>query len=222
CRGRADGGVDPYVRRPRPGLRPPGAPAARSPCRADPRAGGRTRGERAARRARALFPRGGGSRLGPAADDECLHAHSRRDARPRVRLVDGQGDPAAGAHGRFARPPGRGARAARRLPDGRKGRGGDPLPATGGGRAMTAPTCAETRPWSEQRRVDEPAYRRQVAYLLERSAFYRDKLSAAGITSAGAAGGLAEIGGLPLTGKDEIRATCTPDRPIGAHVCVDP
>ncbi|HVG87764.1 MAG TPA: hypothetical protein VM823_02255, partial [Gaiellales bacterium] len=87
---------------------------------------------------------------------------------------------------------------------------------------MTAPTRAETRPWSEQRRVDEPAYRRQVAYLLERSAFYRDKLSAAGITSAGAAGGLAEIGGLPLTGKDEIRATCTPDRPIGAHVCVDP
>ncbi len=87
---------------------------------------------------------------------------------------------------------------------------------------MTAPTPAETRPWSEQRRVDEPAYRRQVAYLLERSAFYRDKLSAAGITSAEAAGGLAEIGGLPLTGKDEIRATCTPDRPIGAHVCVDP
>jgi phenylacetate-CoA ligase len=86
---------------------------------------------------------------------------------------------------------------------------------------MTAPTAAETRPWTEQRRLDEPAYRRQVAYLLERSAFYRDKLSAAGITSPDEAGGLAQIAQLPLTGKGEIRASCTPDQPIGAHVCVD-
>jgi phenylacetate-CoA ligase len=86
---------------------------------------------------------------------------------------------------------------------------------------MTAPTAAETRPWTEQRRLDEPAYGRQVAYLLERSAFYRDKLSAARITSPDEAGGLAQIAQLPLTGKGEIRASCTPDQPIGAHVCVD-
>jgi hypothetical protein len=40
---------------------------------------------------------------------------------------------------------------------------------------MTAPTAAETRPWTEQRRLDEPAYGRQVAYLLERSASRRPR-----------------------------------------------
>ena len=34
-----------------------------------------------------------------------------------------------------------------------------------------------------------------------------------------AAGGLADIARLPLTDKDEIRATCTPANPIGAHLC---
>ena len=31
----------------------------------------------------------------------------------------------------------------------------------------------ESRPWEEQRALDDERYRRQVAYLLERSAFYR-------------------------------------------------
>jgi len=35
-------------------------------------------------------------------------------------------------------------------------------------------------------------------------------------------GGLGEIARLPLTDKDEIRATCTPDNPIGAHLCAKP
>ena len=62
----------------------------------------------------------------------------------------------------------------------------------------------------------------QLAYLFERSAFYREKLGAAGIDSAEAAGGLADIARLPLTEKHELRATCTPDNPIGAHLCATP
>ena len=60
---------------------------------------------------------------------------------------------------------------------------------------------------------DEEAYREQVAYLLERSAFYRDKL--AGLEP----GGLEDIAELPLTEKRELRATVTPGNPIGAHLC---
>jgi phenylacetate-CoA ligase len=71
----------------------------------------------------------------------------------------------------------------------------------------------ERRPWAEQLALDDESYRTQLAYLLERSAFYREKLATA------SAGGLADIAYLPLTEKDELRATCTPDNPIGAHLC---
>jgi phenylacetate-CoA ligase len=77
----------------------------------------------------------------------------------------------------------------------------------------------EARPWPEQLVLDDAAYRAQLAYLLERSSFYREKLGGA---SARALGGLAQIAGLPLTAKDELRATCTPDNPIGSHLCVAP
>ena len=77
----------------------------------------------------------------------------------------------------------------------------------------------EMRPWDEQLAGDDGSYRAQLAYLFERSAFYREKLRAAGIDSARAAGGLADIARLPLTEKDEIRATRTDDNPIGAHLC---
>jgi phenylacetate-CoA ligase len=80
----------------------------------------------------------------------------------------------------------------------------------------------ETRPWAEQRALDDAAYREQLGYLLERSAFYRDKLGAAGIASAGDAGGLDEIARVPLTEKSEIRATTTDSEPIGAHLCAPP
>ncbi|MEA2439199.1 MAG: phenylacetate-CoA ligase [Thermoleophilaceae bacterium] len=76
----------------------------------------------------------------------------------------------------------------------------------------------ETRDWAEQLSLDDQAYRTQLAYLFERSAFYRDKL--AGFESASQADGLAEIARLPLTEKDEIRSTVTPDNPFGAHLCV--
>jgi phenylacetate-CoA ligase len=77
----------------------------------------------------------------------------------------------------------------------------------------------ESRPWAEQLELDDAAYRAQLAYLLERSPFYRRKLAAAGVGSARAVGGLAEIASLPLTEKDELRASRTPEDPIGAHLC---
>jgi phenylacetate-CoA ligase len=80
----------------------------------------------------------------------------------------------------------------------------------------------EARPWGEQLAVDDASYRAQLAYLFDRSAFYREKLAAAGFASARAAGGLPEIAQLPLTEKRELRATCTPDNPIGAHLCAAP
>ena len=83
-------------------------------------------------------------------------------------------------------------------------------------------TEVETRPWAEQLAPDDASYRSQLAYLLERSAFYRDKLTAAGFATPEDAGGLADIARLPLTEKREIRATVGPGNPIGAHLCAAP
>ena len=76
----------------------------------------------------------------------------------------------------------------------------------------------EARSWDEQLALDDVAYRAQLAYLLERSPFYRDKLER---SSADDAGGLAEIARLPLTEKPELKATATEENPVGAHLCVD-
>jgi phenylacetate-CoA ligase len=84
------------------------------------------------------------------------------------------------------------------------------------------PSEIETRPWAEQLAADDATYGSQLEYLFDRSAFYRDKLAEAGFTSAEAAGGLADIGRLPLTEKRELRETCTPDNPIGTHLCAAP
>jgi phenylacetate-CoA ligase len=80
----------------------------------------------------------------------------------------------------------------------------------------------ESRPWVEQLAIDDQTYREQVAYLFERSTFYREKLSEAGVSSPRHAGGLADIAALPLTEKSELKATCTPDNPFGAHLCASP
>ena len=64
--------------------------------------------------------------------------------------------------------------------------------------------------------TDDELYRVQVAYLLERSAFYREKLAGH------EPGGLDEIAELPLTEKEELRATRTPENPIGTHLCAAP
>jgi phenylacetate-CoA ligase len=75
------------------------------------------------------------------------------------------------------------------------------------------PADAETRPWAEQLALDVAAYEDQLAYLLERSPLYREKLR--GLDP----GGLADIGRLPLTDKRELRETVTPENPVGAHLC---
>ena len=79
---------------------------------------------------------------------------------------------------------------------------------------MLAPEV-EARPWAEQLALDDASYRAQLAYLFDRSAFYREKLSAAGSLRAGAAGGLDDIAELPLTEKARASATLharQPDR----------
>ena len=83
---------------------------------------------------------------------------------------------------------------------------------------MLAPEV-ETRPWDEQLALDDGSYREQLAYLFERSAFYREKLGDAGIASAAEAGGLADIAELPLTDKRELKDTATPENPVGTHLC---
>ena len=76
------------------------------------------------------------------------------------------------------------------------------------------PTEAETLPWEQQLAADDASYRTQLAYLLERSAFYREKL--AGFDTDG---GLPGIAALPLTEKDELRQTRTRENPVGTHLC---
>jgi phenylacetate-CoA ligase len=78
----------------------------------------------------------------------------------------------------------------------------------------------EARPWKEQLTADDASYREQLAYLFDHSAFYREKLAAAGVDSAQEAGGLARIAALPLTEKQELKATATAGNPIGTHLCV--
>jgi phenylacetate-CoA ligase len=79
----------------------------------------------------------------------------------------------------------------------------------------------EARPSAEQFALDDARYRTQLAYLYDHSTFYREKLPSAGFATAEAAGGLADIAQLPLTDKREVRATCTPENPIGAHLCAE-
>jgi phenylacetate-CoA ligase len=64
--------------------------------------------------------------------------------------------------------------------------------------------------------ADAESYRAQIAYLLERSAFYREKLGPKPSDR------LEDIAELPLTVKSELRETVTPENPFGTHLCADP
>ena len=77
----------------------------------------------------------------------------------------------------------------------------------------------EARSWDEQTALDAASYKEQLAYLVERSPFYREKL---GVDTADDAGGLADIASLPLTEKDELRATRSTEQPFGTQLCVEP
>jgi phenylacetate-CoA ligase len=78
-------------------------------------------------------------------------------------------------------------------------------------------TDVERLPLSEQLELDDASFRAQLEYLLEHSPFYREKLAGLDTT-----GGLDDIARLPLTEKREVKATCTPENPIGTHLCVAP
>ena len=67
----------------------------------------------------------------------------------------------------------------------------------------------ETRPWDDQLALDAASFDKQLAYLLEHSPLYREKLDGAVP--------LDHIAELPLTDKQELRATVSPDNPLGAH-----
>jgi phenylacetate-CoA ligase len=77
----------------------------------------------------------------------------------------------------------------------------------------------EARPWEEQLALDDASYRGQLAYLFERSAFYREKLADAGVPPAEEADGLEDIAQLPLTDKRELKETVSPENPFGTHLC---
>jgi phenylacetate-CoA ligase len=64
--------------------------------------------------------------------------------------------------------------------------------------------------------ADAESYRAQLAYVLERSPFYREKLGT------GVSDRIEDIADLPLTEKDELRETVTQENPFGAHLCVGP
>src|SRR5215211_3053061 len=148
--------------------------------------------------------------MGATADDERRAADRRGDARPRVPRLSGQGGPDPRAHRRPARAPRGGARAAARQRARGRGRGRSALRA----RVMLEP-AVESRPWDEQLAHDDASFREQLAYVLERSPFYREKLAGT------EPDGLAEIAQLPLTDKQELRATVTRDNPIGTHLCAE-
>jgi phenylacetate-CoA ligase len=80
----------------------------------------------------------------------------------------------------------------------------------------------ETRPVDDQFAIDRASYRKQVAYLFEHSAFYKEKLRSAGFDDATAVGELDAIASLPFTEKDELRRTQAAAPPFGEHLACAP
>lgn len=78
--------------------------------------------------------------------------------------------------------------------------------------------AVEAMPWEAQLEADDRLYRAQIGYLFEHSEFYRKKLVAAGFGDPAGVGGLEHIGRLPMTEKDELRASRTPGNPVGTHL----
>ncbi len=77
----------------------------------------------------------------------------------------------------------------------RKGGGGDRV------RARCSSLRSKTRPWAEQLALDDESYRSQLTYLFERSAFYQDKLAAAGVGNAADGGRTGRHRATPPHGK---------------------
>lgn len=85
---------------------------------------------------------------------------------------------------------------------------------------MMYDTEVEALPWPQQLHRDDELYRRQIEYLFANSHFYREKLQQSGFVTSNDVGGLDSIGGLPLTDKYELQATCSGTNPIGTHLAV--
>jgi len=64
-------------------------------------------------------------------------------------------------------------------------------------------------------------YRRQIERLFAHSAFYQDKLRAAGFDSPDAVGGIENLAALPFTEKDELRKSQAEHPPLGSHAAID-
>jgi phenylacetate-CoA ligase len=80
----------------------------------------------------------------------------------------------------------------------------------------------ERRSPATQLARDRATFREQIAYLHERSDFYREKLVSAGFPDPASVGELDDIGRLPLTEKDEIRVSQSLAPPFGRHLAADP
>jgi phenylacetate-CoA ligase len=83
---------------------------------------------------------------------------------------------------------------------------------------MLQEPAIEAQPWAEQKAHDDLLYRDQIRYLFDRSRFFREKLQAHGFRTPESVGGLDDIAALPLTEKDELRASRSEADPIGTHL----
>jgi phenylacetate-CoA ligase len=74
----------------------------------------------------------------------------------------------------------------------------------------------EEMPPAALRDLQERKLRSQLAYVWDRSPFYREKLSAAGVTSKDVRT-IDDLAHVPFTTKDELRASQLAQPPLGAH-----
>lgn len=97
----------------------------------------------------------------------------------------------------------------------------------GGGRLGQCPVdrrhAHEIESWDPARVADlqSSLLRRQIDYLWERSPFYREKLSVAGLPP-DAIRSIEDLPKIPFTTKDEVRQSLESGPPLGNHLAADP
>jgi phenylacetate-CoA ligase len=79
----------------------------------------------------------------------------------------------------------------------------------------------ETMPVEQLREADEEHLRQQIAYCHQRSAYYQEKLSAAGVDPSSIRA-IEDLASLPLSTKDELRHEQANDPPLGGYRCAPP
>jgi len=78
----------------------------------------------------------------------------------------------------------------------------------------------ETMPWDEVRAIQEKKLKQQLAYVYERSEFYRQKFQAVGFVP-GDLQKLEDLGKVPFTLKSELRESQIASPPMGRHMAAD-